>query len=102
NKGLSRPEISTLLAYTKTVLDMEIRQSELPDEPYMCGLLERYFPKQIRKKYNAEIRQHQLRREIISTVITNNMVNRAGITFAHRLSDETGASIEKITMAYLV
>lgn len=43
-----------------------------------------------------------MRREIISTVVINSMVNRAGITFGHRLADETGAAIAEITRAFLV
>ena len=48
------------------------------------------------------LRRHPLRRDIIATYITNSMVNRAGSTFAHRLSEETGASPPDIARAYTV
>jgi glutamate dehydrogenase len=46
--------------------------------------------------------RHPLRREIIATSVVNSMVNDSGITFAFRMSEETGASASDITRAYLV
>jgi glutamate dehydrogenase len=45
---------------------------------------------------------HPLRREIITTVVVNDMVDRSGITFWFRLNEETGASGPDITRAWLV
>ncbi len=45
---------------------------------------------------------HRLHREIITTAVVNDMVDRAGITFAFRLNEETGASVPDITEAWLV
>jgi glutamate dehydrogenase len=45
---------------------------------------------------------HRLHREIITTAVINDMVDRSGITFAFRLNEETGASVPEITMAWLV
>jgi len=45
---------------------------------------------------------HRLHREIITTEVVNDMVDRSGITFAFRLSEETGASVPDITDAWLV
>ena len=41
-------------------------------------------------------RHHPLRREIVMTQVVNALVNGAGITFYHRLSEETGASAEEL------
>ena len=46
--------------------------------------------------------EHRLHREIITTVVINDMVDRSGITFAFRLNEETGASVPDITAAWLV
>ena len=46
--------------------------------------------------------EHRLHREIITTSIVNDMVDRSGITFAFRLNEETGASVPEITAAWLV
>jgi glutamate dehydrogenase len=44
--------------------------------------------------------QHRLRREIIVTGVVNDMVNYAGITFAYRISEETGATPADIVRAW--
>jgi glutamate dehydrogenase len=45
---------------------------------------------------------HRLRREIITTEVVNDMVNRSGTTFLSRMNEETGASVPDITRAWLV
>src|SRR5690606_20929470 len=100
-QGLLRPELAVGMAHTKMALYREIVRSDLTDDPYMQGLLTRYFPERLRRRFGDRLRHHQLRREIIATVITNSMVNRAGVTFAHRLADETGASLPEVTRVYL-
>ena len=46
--------------------------------------------------------EHRLRRELVSTYVTNSLVNRAGITFAFRIAEETGAGANDIARAYTV
>ena len=41
-------------------------------------------------------------REIITNAVVNSMVNRGGITFAFRASEETGATPEQVTRAFVV
>src|SRR5690606_10104438 len=101
-QGLLRPELAVILAHTKTAVFREIMRSDLPDDPYMQSLLTRYFPPLLRQRFAGRLADHQLRREIIATVVTNSMVNRAGVTFAHRLADETGASLPEVTRVYLM
>jgi glutamate dehydrogenase len=48
------------------------------------------------------MRDHRLRREIISTIVANQLVDRAGTTFAFRLGEETGASPSTLARAYAV
>ena len=63
--------------------------------------LERYFPRRCRR-YREQMHSHQLRREIIATVVANQLVDRAGTTFAFRLGEETGASPALLARAYAV
>jgi len=100
--GLTRPEIAVILSHTKTTIFQEIIKSDLPDEAYLDGMLSRYFPPLLQERYERQIKTHQLRREIVATVLTNSMVNRAGIPFLYRLATESGASPADITRAYLV
>jgi glutamate dehydrogenase len=48
------------------------------------------------------MQSHRLRREIIATVVANQLVDRAGTTFAFRLSEETGAPTSILARAYAV
>jgi glutamate dehydrogenase len=92
HRGLTSPELATLLAYTKIVLEDDILTSDLPDDPYLADRLITYFPTAMRERYAAVMPQHRLYQEIIATVVVNSFVDSSGITCFHRLSGETGAS----------
>jgi glutamate dehydrogenase len=48
------------------------------------------------------MRGHRLRREIIATVVANQLVDRAGTTFAFRLGEETGATASILARGFAV
>lgn len=98
--GLTRPELSVLLSYAKITLYEELLASDLPDAAYMSAALTDYFPKVLGKDYAEPISRHRLRREIIATVVTNDMVNRVGITFVHEVKEKTGMPASEIARAY--
>jgi glutamate dehydrogenase len=100
--GLVTPEFSVLLAQTKISAAQEVLSSDLPDDPFLRRVLVDYFPTPLRVKYASRMGDHRLHREIITTAVINDMVDRSGITFAFRLNEETGASVPEITMAWLV
>jgi glutamate dehydrogenase len=99
--GLTRPEISVLLAYAKMALSRDLKESPLLDAPYYEADLLRYFPKEMQKQYAGEIKSHRLRREIVATLITNSLVNRTGFGFAHGLMRATGLGAADIAQAYI-
>jgi glutamate dehydrogenase len=100
--GLTLPEFSVLLAHTKIATAQEVLASEVPDDPYLGRVLRSYFPVPLRERFSDRMSSHRLHREIITTVAVNDMVDRAGITFAFRLNEETGAAVPDITEAWLV
>ncbi len=100
--GLTLPEFSVLLAHTKIAAGQEVLASEVPDDPYLERALNRYFPIPLRERFADRMRSHRLHREIITTAVINEMVDKSGITFAFRLNEETGASVPHITEAFLV
>ncbi|NUP03169.1 MAG: NAD-glutamate dehydrogenase [Nonomuraea sp.] len=100
--GLTAPEFSVLLAYTKLVADAELLGSELPDDPYLASWLVSYFPSALRERFRTYMDAHPLRREIITTCVVNELVNSMGTTFMFRFGEETGASTPDIVRAYLV
>ncbi|SEL62268.1 NAD-glutamate dehydrogenase [Streptacidiphilus jiangxiensis] len=99
-RGLTQPELAVLLAYTKITLADEILASDLPDDPYLRGKLHRYFPPQLQQRFEEQIDGHALRREIITTVVVNETINRGGMTFAFRLREETGATYEEVVRSH--
>jgi len=102
NQGLTAPELAVLVSYTKIVLADEIVGTDLPDDPFLLEDLHEYFPELMRSKYEQQIESHPLRREIVTTQVVNFLVNGAGITYYHRLSEETGASAEELIRANFV
>jgi glutamate dehydrogenase len=100
--GLTSPEFSVLLARTKIDAAQEVLASELPDDDYLHTALVNYFPVPLRETCELAMAEHPLRREIITTVVVNEMVDQSGITFWFRLNEETGASGPDITRAWLV
>ena len=102
SKGLTRPELAILVSYAKLELTKELLNSDIPDEPDMELWLFDYFPKILRTKYKAEIKNHKLRREIIAMAIANSLVNRLGPTFIKTTMRKTGMSISDIIKAYMI
>jgi glutamate dehydrogenase len=98
-KGLTRPELAVLLAYGKLELKREIVASHAPDDPFFERLLEAYFPKPMRK-WAEPMRRHRLRRDIIATVVANDIINRCGPSFPARLMPAAGADAQAFTAAY--
>ena len=101
-QGLTTPELSVLLAYSKMWLFEELLASDVPEDPWIGAALGRYFPTRLQTKFAAYIARHPLKREIISTHVLNSMVNRVGSTFVHRLAEMTGAKPADVMRAYLL
>ena len=99
-KGLTTPELAILLSYSKITLFKELLTSDAPEDPYLSGELERYFPTPLRERFREQMREHRLHREITATHVTNSMVNRCGPSFAFRLGEETGVAAPDIVRAY--
>ncbi len=102
NGGLTAPELSVLLAYTKIVLADQLLETDIAADPFLRGDLFGYFPTPMRQDYRQPMLDHPLRREIIVTQLVNQLVNHAGITYFHRLSGETGADAAELTRANFV
>jgi glutamate dehydrogenase len=98
-KGLTRPELAVLLAYGKLDLFDEIVASSAPDDPWFEATLEGYFPKAL-GKYADAMQKHRLKREIIATVVGNQMVNMCGPTFASRLKAAAGADVRAVVVGF--
>lgn len=90
--GLTSPELATLMAHVKLGLKEEVLATELPDQDVFASRLPRYFPTALRERFTPEIRSHQLRREIVTTMLINDLVDTAGITYAFRIAEDVGVT----------
>ena len=100
-EGLTRPELAVLLAYAKLALHDAILASDAPDDPYFERELMNYFPAALKQQFPASITGHRLRREIVSTVLANNIVNRGGITVAPRVLGGMGPNAARLARSYI-
>jgi len=58
--GLTRPEIAILFAYSKIILENKIRESDLPEDPYLSEYVKNAFPTPLRKRYGELLSKHRL------------------------------------------
>ncbi|MER5702692.1 NAD-glutamate dehydrogenase [Micromonospora sp. NPDC002296] len=100
--GLTAPEFAVLLAYVKIVLEREILAEGLADEEWTTEVLVNYFPTPMRERFADRMGQHRLRRDIVTTVLVNEAINRGGISFVFRVVEETAASAADVIRAYVV
>ncbi|MCF8880313.1 NAD-glutamate dehydrogenase [Hyphobacterium sp. SN044] len=98
-QGLTRPELAILISYAKISLFDQLVASDVPDDPHFAATLKGYFPEDL-DKYEDRMQAHRLRREIIATVLANDMINLGGPTFVHRAKESTGASTAAIARAF--
>ena len=88
--GLTSPELATLMAHVKLALKNDVLASDLPDQEAFASRLPWYFPANLREEFSPEIRTHQLRREIVTTMVVNDLVDTSGISYAYRISEDVG------------
>jgi glutamate dehydrogenase len=101
-QGLTRPELSVLLAYAKRSVYAALLASELPDTDYLGADLDRYFPRMIVERFGMLLGEHPLHREIVATMAANDVVNSQGITFVSRMVTETGADPADVVRAFRI
>jgi glutamate dehydrogenase len=99
--GLTSPELSTLMAHVKLDLKEKVLASDLPDQEVFASRLPRYFPTQLREQFGTEIRSHQLRREIITTMLVNDVVDAAGISYVYRVMEDVGVGPADAVRSYV-
>jgi glutamate dehydrogenase len=88
--GLTSPELATLMAHVKLAFKSDLLATDLPDQEVFAARLPAYFPSNLREQFSSDIRAHQLRREIVTTMLVNALVDTSGITYAYRISEDVG------------
>ncbi len=101
HKGLTRPELAVLLAYGKIDLFDDMIVGHAPDDPFFLETLGAYFPKEM-EPYAGLMKRHRLRREIIATVVCNDIVNICGPTYPDRLRAAAACDTDALVIGYTV
>ncbi len=101
--GLERPELAVLVAYAKRSLTDALLGSSLPDEPWIAEPeLRAYFPPAVVERFGHLLGEHPLRRELVATLVANDVVNSLGPAFASRLVVERTAAAADVVRAFRV
>ncbi|MBO1269015.1 NAD-glutamate dehydrogenase [Arthrobacter cavernae] len=100
--GLTTPELAVLAAYAKIELARELTEGGLADEPWFSQTLHEYFPRQLSERFGDDLATHPLRRQIVATVVANDMINLGGIAFAFRAMEETTVSAAAVARGFVV
>ncbi|WP_459549649.1 NAD-glutamate dehydrogenase [Nocardia sp. X0981] len=98
--GLTSPELANLLAHVKLALKSDLLAGDLPDSAFFAARLPEYFPTPLRERFGAAIKKHRLRREIVTTMIANEVVDYGGVTYTFRLGEEIGATATDTVRAF--
>lgn len=99
--GLTRPELSILLAYSKIILKSQVKASGLVEDSYLSRYVEDVFPTPLRRRFSKQMKAHYLAKEIIATQLSNRLISMMGIPFLYQMQDELGVSIPSIMRAFI-
>ena len=102
NLGLHRPELAVLLANAKRSLTDSLLESDLIEDPWLARELSGYFPGKVLEHFGDLLGEHRLRRELIATLVANELVDLLGSSFVNRLTTELGASPAAVVRAYRI
>ncbi len=99
---MPRPILAVLYGYEKIRINEKIMASELVEYAFSERYFVKYFPSVIHRDYSAHLGEHRLKKEIIATVLSNKIVNQAGVTFVHSMESITRCTPAEICKAYLI
>ena len=98
-QGLTRPELAVLASHSKLLLKGQLRGADVLDDEYLGQALLRAFPPAMTARYGEQMTQHPLKNDIIANQLTNEIVDRMGLSFVHRLMKSTGAAAGQVVRA---
>ncbi|GAA5187877.1 NAD-glutamate dehydrogenase [Ferrimonas gelatinilytica] len=101
-QGLTRPELSVLVAYAKMVLKEQLVDPVITDNAHLSQRMFHYFPQRLQDKFGDWMGRHPLRGEIVATSLANSLINDMGLNFVQRMQDETGASVAEVAISYTI
>jgi glutamate dehydrogenase len=101
-EGIARPELAILLADAKRSLTDALLDGTLVDDPFFETDLSGYFPPAVVERFGELLAEHPLRRELVATIVSNDVVNSMGSTFVSQMQSELGAHPAEVVRAYRI
>jgi glutamate dehydrogenase len=101
-RGMTRPEIGVILAYSKRSLADSLLASEFSESGRLAESVVAYFPDEVSARFGHLIPEHPLLRQLAATIVANKVVDTQGSTFASQLAARTGASSLQIVRAHRI
>ena len=102
DRGMTRPELSVLLATAKMIAQDAIEEAGFVDDAAMEKELLDAFPSAIAKKHKQALLGHRLRPQIIATKLANRMINRLGMLHPFELAEEEGCGLGDVAAAFAI
>jgi glutamate dehydrogenase len=101
-RGLERPELAILLAYSKRWVARSLEASGYAGDPWFERDLRSYFPDAVVERCGHLLGEHQLRTQLICMINANAVVNALGPTFVSSLVAERGADVGEVVRAFRI
>ena len=101
-KGLTRPEVSTLIALSKNIINDKLKASGVTENSYYEKYIQMAFPASLARRYLPVMKSHRLKQEIICNQLSNQLVTYMGYGFLYSMHNELDVEIEHIVNAYSV
>ena len=101
-RGMERPELAILVAYSKRWVALELERCGYADDEWFERDLRAYFPSAVVERCGDFLGEHQLRTQLICMINANSVVNALGPTFVSQLVSERGAAVADVVRAYRI
>ncbi|MEI2700810.1 MAG: NAD-glutamate dehydrogenase domain-containing protein [Baekduia sp.] len=102
DQGLVRPELAVLVACAKLLLTGQLLESDVVTDAAFDDELRGYFPPAVVERVGPLLTEHPLRRELVATLVANDVVNSMGPAFASDLAAEHGVSGDAVVRCYRI
>ncbi len=102
DQGLTRPELAILVAQGKLALKRALLEAPgVLEEDWAQAIGASYFPARARARYSAALKKHLLGSEIAGAVISNRILDQAGIGFLAAAGSLDPARVAEAVGLYL-
>ena len=101
-RGLERPELAILLAYSKRWVARSLEASGFAADPWFERDLRSYFPTAVVERCGHLLAEHPLRTQLVCMINANAVVNGLGPPFVSGLVAERGAEVGDVVRAFRI